>query len=191
MSYERCLRLHGLIQRLPHKKPSDGIRVAVFYIKRCRTDCSGRYWTRTNRQPRARSATRSEPSRTHSTTSAKRLDSRPEPRLVTTSRLSTTRSNYSGFREFARNRWPLRGSKHRPVSRPDRVLPPARSRPGHPMGRNRGVCARCWYPKATSRRPHRQRFVDRSAQASSRSSVVPTNHGAMIHRWQAAVRPVL
>src|SRR5450755_1328410 len=33
------------------------------------------------------------------------------------------------------------------------------------MGRNRGVCARCWYPKATSRRPHRQRFVDRSAQA--------------------------
>ena len=30
-----------------------------------------------------------------------------------------------------------------------------------------GVCARCWYPKATSRRPHRQRFVDRSAQASS------------------------
>jgi hypothetical protein len=35
------------------------------------------------------------------------------------------------------------------------------------MGRNRGVCARSWYPKATSRRPHRQRFVDRSAQAAS------------------------
>ena len=32
---------------------------------------------------------------------------------------------------------------------------------------NRGVCARCWYLKATSRRPHRQRFVDRSAQAAS------------------------
>jgi Protein of unknown function (DUF3631) len=33
------------------------------------------------------------------------------------------------------------------------------------MGRNRGVCARCWYPKATSARSDRQRFVDRSAQA--------------------------
>jgi hypothetical protein len=74
---------------------------------------------------------------------------------------------YSGFWDFARNRWPLRGSKHRAVNQPDRVLPPSRSRPGHPMGRNRGVCARCWYPKATSRRPHRQRFVDRSAQASN------------------------
>ena len=54
------------------------------------------------------------------------------------------------------------GSKHRPVNKPDRVLSPARSRPGHPMGRNRGVCARCWYPKGTSRRPHRQHFVDRA-----------------------------
>jgi transposase len=52
--------------------------------------------------------------------------------------MKTSTSGYSGFRDFARNRWPLRGSKHRPVNQPDRVLPPARSRPGHPMGR-RGV----------------------------------------------------
>jgi hypothetical protein len=30
--------------------------------------------------------------------------------LVTTTRLSTTKSNYSGVRGFGRNRWPLRGS---------------------------------------------------------------------------------
>ena len=31
-------------------------------------------------------------------------------KLVTTSRLPAPKSNYSGVRDFARNRWPLRGS---------------------------------------------------------------------------------
>jgi hypothetical protein len=43
--------------------------------------------------------------------------------------LASGGGSYSGFRDFARNRWPLRGSKHRPVNQPDRVLPPACSRP--------------------------------------------------------------
>ena len=62
MSYDlRRLRLHGLIQRLPHSNTyaltGEGIRVAVFYTKLQNGFCD-RCWKPTSRPPRSRSAAR-------------------------------------------------------------------------------------------------------------------------------------
>lgn len=72
-----------------------------------------RYSTPTNHPPRSKSAAPCTPSTTQSPITSNPLDSRPQHNYVTTSRLPATKSNYSGFRGFARNRWPLRGRSSR------------------------------------------------------------------------------
>ena len=71
---------------------------------------SGRSSTPTNHPPRSNFAAHSEPLNPPSTNTSKAHASHPPPKVVTTLHAPTTKSIYSGVRDFARNRWPLRGS---------------------------------------------------------------------------------
>ena len=97
MSYDlRRLRLHGLIQRIPRKNTyvltGEGIRVAVFYTKlqnRLLAHCSKPTNPRQDRDPPRPRDTRTRRQRVHP-----RRPARPRHiKLVTTSRLSATKSN--------------------------------------------------------------------------------------------------
>ena len=92
MSYDlRRLRLHGLIERIPHSNTytltPDGIRVAIFYTKlhhrlptpNCTTDYSARCWQPTTRQHRPSYAKPYAPSTTPSTTTRRTPESERQP----------------------------------------------------------------------------------------------------------------
>ena len=120
MSYDlRRLRLHGLIQRLPHSNKyvltPDGIRVAVFYTKlhnrlmRPLLNADKPPANTNIRQP-------SQPSNTPSTTTPTPPASQPE--LVTTSHIPATKKEHPGHQE---------GLHRCPGRRPEPVAPSGQS----------------------------------------------------------------